>query len=97
MKDGLFKNLILDTYKKWNGGNLVCILYGAVSTTGYKDIKDINGFVENCNPDMLYIKSRLTGNETEVYEYDLENYKIKDSESTIYIKCKNKMERAIMY
>jgi hypothetical protein len=46
---------------------------------------------------MLHLKSKLTGNEIDVYESELENYKIKASESTIYIKCKNKMEIAIMY
>lgn len=97
MKNELFKNLILDAYKKAAEGNLVGILYGAISTTGFLDIRDINGFVENCNPDMLYLKSTLTGNEIDIYEYDLENYKIKESEDTIYIKCKNKMEKAIMY
>ena len=46
---------------------------------------------------MLYLKSKLTGNEIDVYEWELENYKVKDSENTIYIKCKNKMEVALMY
>lgn len=46
---------------------------------------------------MLYLKSKLTENEIDVYEWELENYKVKESESTIYIKCKNKMEVALMY
>lgn len=96
MKDGKFKQLILDAYKKSSEGNLVGILYNAVSTQGFSGIKDIKGFV-NCNPDMLYLKSRLTGNEIDVYEWELEDYKIKESENTIYIKCKNKMEVALMY
>lgn len=97
MKDGIFKKLILDTYKKSSEGNLVGILYNAVSTYGFSDIKDIDDFVKNCNSDMLYLKSKLTGNEIDVYEWELENYKVKDSENTIYIKCKNKMEVALMY
>lgn len=97
MKDGKFKKLILDAYKKSFEGNLVGILYNAVSTHGFSDMKDINGFVEDCNPDMLYLKSKLTENEINVYEWELENYKIKESENTIYIKCKNKMEVALMY
>ena len=53
MKDGKFKSLVIDTYKR----KLVGILYGAVSTYGFSDIKDIDGFVETSNPDMLYLKS----------------------------------------
>lgn len=97
MKDGKFKKLILDAYKKSSEGNLVGILYNAVSTHRFSDMKDIDGFVEDCNPDMLYLKSKLTENKINVYEWELENYKIKESENTIYIKCKNKMEVALMY
>ena len=97
MEDGKFKNLILDAYKKSSEGNLVGILYNAVSTHGFSDIKDINGFVKKCSPDMLYLKSILTGNEIDVYAWELENYTVKESECTIYIKCRNKMEAALMY
>ena len=97
MKNEKFKNLILDAYEKFKEGNIVGILYSTVSTHGFSDMKDIDGFVEECNPDMLHLKSKLTGNEIDGYESELENYKIKASESTIYIKCKNKMEIAIMY
>lgn len=100
MKNEKFKNLILDAYEKFKEGNIVGILYSTVSKHGFSDMKDIasvDGFVEECNPDMLHLRSKLTGNEIDVYEDELENYKIKESESTIYIKCKNKMEIAIMY
>lgn len=97
MKDGIFTKLILDAYKKSSEGNLVGILYNAVSTHGFSDIKDIDGFVKKCNPDMLYLKSTLTGNEIDVYAWELENYTVKESERTIYIKCRNKMEAALMY
>ena len=46
MKDGKFKQLILDAYKKSSKGNLVGILYNAVSTYGFSDMKDIDGFVK---------------------------------------------------
>ena len=46
---------------------------------------------------MLYLKSRFTDTEIDIYEWELEDYKIKESESTIYIKCKNKMEVGLMY
>ena len=45
---------------------------------------------------MLYLKSKLTGTEIDIYEYDLVDYKIKSSESTIYVKLRNK-EVPLMY
>lgn len=97
MKKETFKNLVIDTYRKSKEGNLVGILYGAVSTYGFSEIMDIEGFTENCNPDMLYLKSKLIGTEVDVYEWELEDYKIKESESIIYIKLKGKMEVGLMY
>lgn len=97
MKDGKFKNLIKDSYAKALEGNLVGIIYGAVSAYEFSDLEDIDGFLEVSNPDMLYLKSKLTGVEIDVREWELEDYKIKTSESTIYIKIKNKMEVALMF
>lgn len=97
MRDGKFKSLIVDAYNKAKEGNLVGIVYSAVSTYGFRDIVDINGFAENTNPSMLYLKSKLTDTELDIYEWELEDYKIKNSESTIYVKLKNKMEVALMY
>ena len=97
MKNEKFAALILTAYNLASGGNLVGILYNAISTHGFSDIKDIDGFVKKCNPDMLYLKSTLTGNEIDVYAWELENYTVKESERTIYIKCRNKMEAALMY
>lgn len=92
-----FKSLIIDAYNKAKEGNLVGIVYSAVSTYGFRDLIDINGFVENINSDMLYLKSKLTDMEIDIYKWELEYYKIKSSESTIYVKLKNKMEVALMY
>lgn len=97
MSDGKFKNLIVDAYNKAKEGNLVGIVYSAVSTYGFRDLIDIKGFAENSNPSMLYLKSKLTDTELDIYEWELEDYKIKSSESTIYVKLKNKMEVALMY
>lgn len=97
MKNEKFAELILTAYNLASEGNLVGILYNAISTHGFSDIKDIDGFVKKCNPDMLYLKSTLTGNEIDVYAWELENYTVKESERTIYIKCRNKMEAALMY
>ena len=97
MSEGKFKNLIIDAYNKAKEGNLVGIVYSAVSTYGFRDLIDINGFAETINPSMLYLKSKLTDTELDIYEWELEDYKIKNSESTIYVKLKNKMEVVLMY
>lgn len=96
-KDNKFKNLIVDAYNKAKEGNLVGIVYSAVSTYGFRDLVDVNDFVESINSDMLYLKSKLTDIEIDIYKWKLEDYKIKSGESTIYVKLKNKMEVALMY
>ncbi len=98
MSDGNFKNLIIDAYNKAKegNGNLVGIIYSEISTYRFSEL-DIDEFVENSNPSMLYLKSKLTDTELDIYECDLEDYKVKNSESTIYVKLKNKMEVALMY
>lgn len=97
MRDGKFKSLIIDTYKKYKAdGNLSGILYGAISTYGFSQIVDIEGFVESSSADMLYLKSALTGVEVDIYEFDLVDYQIKSSENTIYVKLRNK-EISLMY
>ena len=90
MKNEKFQNLIVDTYKKSKEGNLVGIVYSAVSTYGFSDLVNIEEFVKVSAADMLHLKSKLTGEEVDIYEYDLVDYKIKNSESTIYVKLRNK-------
>jgi hypothetical protein len=96
MKESKFKNLIVDTYNKSSEGNIVGIVYGATSTYGFSELIKIKEFVEVTNPSMLYLKSKITNSEVDIYEWELEDYKIKNSESTIYIKVKGR-EFAIMY
>lgn len=91
MKNEKFKQLVVDAYKKSKeGGNLVGIVYSAVSTYGFLDLINVEEFVENSGADMLHLKSNLTDTEVDIYEYDLVDYKIKNSESTIYVKLKNR-------
>ena len=96
MSNEKFKNLIVEAYKKSKEGNLVGIIYSAVSTYGFSDLINVEEFVENSGADMLHLKSKLTDTEIDIYEYDLVDYKIKNSESTIYIKLRNK-EVPLMY
>lgn len=91
MKNEKFKQLVVDAYKKSKeGGNLVGIVYSAVSTYGFSDLINVEEFVENSGADMLHLKSKLTDTEVDIYEYDLVDYKIKNSESTIYVKLRNR-------
>ena len=98
MKDGKFKDLIKESYKKANEeGNLVGILYSATQTYGFSQLIDFNEFIDKIQIDMIHLKSKLTNEEIDVYEWELENYEVKHSENTIYIKLKNKLEVPIMY
>lgn len=98
MEDCIFKKLVIDAYNlKQKSEWLVGIIYGAVSANGFNDIADINSYMDNMNPDMLWLKSKATGVEIDVYKWELEDYKIKHSESTIYILLKNKPEISIMF
>lgn len=97
MKDGKFKDLILEAYSKSKEGNLVGILYGAIQTYGFTDLMNIEEFVKVSNPDMFYLKSKLTNVSVDIYSFELEDFKVKHRDNTIYIKLKNKPEVAIMY
>lgn len=98
MKDCKFKSLVIDAYNlKQNSNNLVGILYNAISTHGFNDIIDIQDYMDNLNPDMLHLKSKVNNVEIDIYEYELENYTIKNSEQTLYVKLKNKSEIAVMF
>lgn len=90
MKNEKFQNLVVDSYKKSKEGNLVGIVYSAVSTYGFSELINIEEFVKASAADMLHLKSKLTGEEVDIYEYDLVDYKIKNSESTIYVKLRNR-------
>ena len=90
MKNEKFQNLVIDAYKKSKEGNLVGIIYSAVSTYGFSELINIEEFVKVSPADMLHLKSKLTDTEVDIYEYDLVDYKIKNSESTIYVKLRNR-------
>lgn len=98
MKDGKFKNLAKEAYNRAKeAGNLTGILYTATQNYGFSQLINFDEFADTIQIDMLYLKSKLTDTEIDVYEWELENYKVKHSESTIFIKLKNKPEVAIMY
>ena len=98
MKDGKFKELVKEAYNRAKEeGNLAGILYSATQNYGFSQLINFDEFVDTIQIDMMYLKSKLTATEIDVYEWELEDYKVKHSESTIYIKLKNKPEVAVMY
>jgi len=88
--EGKFRELVIAAHQLSKEGNLVGIVYGPISTYGFSDINDIHGFVDSSPADMLYLKSKLTDMSVDIYEYDLVDFKVKRSESTIYIKLRNR-------
>lgn len=98
MKEGKFKDLVKIAYSKAKKeGSLVGILYSATQNYGFSQLINFDEFVDTISIDMMHLKSKLTDTEIDVYEWELEDYKVKHSESTIYIKLKNKLEVGIMY
>ena len=96
-----FKQLMIDSYKKYlEGKNIIGYLYNPISNvnfSSFSNLEDFEAYINKFNPDMLYLKSLLTDAEVDVYESNFIDYKIKHSETTIYIKLNNKPEIGIMY
>jgi len=94
----VFKRLIQDSYKlRKEYGGLSGIMYGAISSVGFSEVSDIEEYTGACNIDMLYLQNGQTEESISVYEWELENYKIKRSERRIYIKLNGKPEQSIMF
>jgi hypothetical protein len=97
MKNEKFKQLIVDTYKiSKTSKNLIGIVYGPISTYGFSDLINIEKFAETIGTEMLYLKSKSSNTEVDVYEYDLVDYEINNSDRTICIKLRNK-EAVLMF
>lgn len=97
MKNEKFAQLIVDVYKKSKDkGNLVGIIYSAISTYGFSELINIEEFVKNSGADMLHLKSKLTDVEIDIYEYDLVDYQINNDENAIRIKLRNR-EEVLLY
>lgn len=97
MKNEKFKQLIVDTYKiSKTSKNLIGIVYGPISTYGFSDLVNIEKFAETSGAEMLYLKSKSSNTEVDVYEYDLVDYEINNSDRTIRIKLRNK-EAVLMF
>lgn len=93
MKDCKFKKLILDIYQNWKTNNFTKnefnhtftynnffgFLYNATSTDSLDNIIDINSYLDIANPDMLFLHSRITNEEIEIYQWHLKDYTIKNN------------------
>lgn len=93
----MLEKLIRYTYKLHKAGHLVCILYNPTMTVSFSEINDeeLEKLLE-FKWDMLYIKSIPTDTEIQIYENELKNYKIKQSEETLFI-LTNRGETRLMY
>lgn len=99
MTNPKMKNLIVTLYKKClPGKNIICSLYTPLRTISLFDIESEDELHDllNLSIDMVYVKSLLTDMEVEAYEFNFNNFVLKESESTIYILTRNK-EVPIMY
>ena len=91
----MFEKLIKEAYKLSQAGNLIGILYNSGKAVGFNDIKDIDKAL-GTKYDMLYLKSIPTDTEIEIYEADLKDFKVKNSEEVLYVLTK-KGETRLMY
>lgn len=93
----MLEKLIRDAYKLHKAGNLVCIMYNPTRSVGFSEIndEDLEKLLE-FKWDMLYIKSIPTYTEIQIYENELKNYKIKQSEETLFV-LTNRGETRLMY
>ena len=93
-----FTNLIKDSYKLSKKGFLIGIVYTPNKTIGFTGIPDEDKLnkILDFKVDMLYLKSNPTDTEIQIYEEDLKNYTIKNSDETLYILTKNG-EIGLMY
>lgn len=92
-----FKRLILQIYNEAERGKLIGIIYAGTITYKISDLKDIDEVMEGSNFDRLYLKSKLTNTEIDIYKWELEDYNIKRYENKIFIRLKNKMEVELKY
>lgn len=93
----MLEKLIRDAYKLYKAGHLVCIMYNPTRSVSFSEIndEDLEKLLE-FKWDMLYIKSIPTDTEIQIYENELKNYKIKQSEETLFV-LTNKGEIRLMY
>lgn len=95
-----FKSLIVDAYKCSLDSNLIGVVFTTCGDSCFSDFAVLDAmeeFVESVDVTKLYLKSNVTDAEIVVLPSELEDYKVSHSQTTIYVKLKNKMEIAIMY
>lgn len=81
--------------KESHNANVVGIIYGACATYGFSELNDVDDFLKGYNPDMVYLKSRISGVEVYVYAWELESFSVTDN--AINIKRKNRDDVTIIF
>ena len=92
----MFEKLIKEAYKLSQAGNLIGILYNSGRSIGFSNITDIDKELE-LKYDMLYLKSIPTDTEIEIYESELKDFKVKNSEEVLYVLTKKGETRLIYW
>jgi hypothetical protein len=109
MKDCKFKQLILDVYKEWakpervfdktefgfkaTYKNFWGTIYNAISRDTFDNVIDIDKYMEIANPDMLLLNSRATGQEVEIYQFYLKDYRIEGDK--LIVSLQNRKEEVV--
>lgn len=91
-----FNKFIENLYTKWQRGNLVVILYTAISKDELSKISDIKGYLNSCIVDCVYIKSLINREEVQIYSWNLPKLKITTRKDTMTI-AKNRVKIKIQF
>lgn len=97
MKDGIFKNLVEETFAIARKGSLIGILYSATQTYNFSKLINFEEFIYSVQIDMCYLKSNINNKEVDIYEWELEDYSVDKIKHAIYVKLKNKQEYSLLY
>lgn len=92
-----FEDLLRIAYDLYEDGKLIGILYGPMYTMSFREFVDIDFVITELHPDMLYLKSELTGEEVSVYAHEFEKFTLNSQERLIEIKFKNRPDVLIKY
>ncbi len=73
-----FKKLVLEVYRICKKDEIIGIIYDVNLTCSLCKIADINAFLKDNDPAMLHLISRSTGENIDIYEWELEDFKIEE-------------------
>ena len=91
------KGFIKQIYNQAKRGQFIGTIYDGKETIRFSDIKNIDVFTENRNPEKIHLKSKLANTEVDINKWELDDYEINTSENKIFIRLKNEMEVELKY